>query len=184
MKCLAATLVAAWAASAGFAGTSSGPDVVAFYVANDIAYYGTVDGIGGYAISTTSCNYGDEEAAWYGGTNNTPLIGQNAYRLKDGRFEQIGMSWLKHSFCALSEPGCGDCQATDCSTLGIGCADTYGAGLNTNPSGPRSDVNAFTGQYPYPFNVSNTGPSTVRGNLQIRNTDVDPAVNTGATYYL
>ena len=161
-----------------------GPDVVAFYVANDVAYHGSLEGIGGYAISTTSCNYGDEEADWHGGTNNTPLIGQNAYRLKDGRFEQIGMSWLKHSFCALSESGCGACQATDCSTLGIGCADTYGSGLNTNPSGPRSDVNAFTGYYPYPFTVSNSGPSTLRANLQMRNSDVDPALNPGASYYL
>ena len=160
-----------------------GPDVVGFYIANDILYHGTSDGIGGYAIGTTSCNYGDAEADWYGGTNQTPLIGQNAYRLMDGRFEQIGMSWLKHSFCALSEGGCGDCQPTGCETLGIGCADTYGAGLNTNPGGPRSDVNAFTGEYPYPFNVSSSGPSSLRGNLQIHNTDADPSLNPGARYF-
>ena len=176
-----AIAVAAIASGLAAAGTI-GPDIVCFYTANDISYLGSTGGIGGYAMSTTSCNYGDEEAAWYGGTNETPLIGQNAYRYKDGRFEQLGMSWLKHSFCALSEPGCGDCQATDCSTLGIGCADTYGAGLNTNPSGPRSDVNAFTGVYPYPFNVSNTGPSVLRGNLQLRDVDVDPALNVGAEY--
>ena len=51
-----------------------GPDVVAFYVAESINYQGSVDGIGGYAFGTTSCNYGDIEAAWYGGTNETPLI--------------------------------------------------------------------------------------------------------------
>jgi hypothetical protein len=175
--------VAAVAIASGLtAAGTTGPDIVCFYTANDISYLGSTGGIGGYAMSTTSCNYGDQEAAWYGGTNETPLIGQNAYRFKDGRFEQLGMSWLKHSFCALSEPGCGDCQATDCNTLGIGCADTYGAGLNTNPSGPRSDVNAFTGEYPYPFNVSNTGPSVLRGNLQIRDIDVDPALNAGAEY--
>lgn len=176
------TAAIAAAATSLAAASAVGPDIVCFYAANDISYLGSSGGIGGYAISTTSCNYGDQEADWYGGTNNTPLIGQNAYRLKDGRFEQLGMSWLKHSFCALSEPGCGDCQSTDCSTLGIGCADTYGAGLNTNPSGPRSDVNAFSGYYPYPFNVSNSGPSVLRGNLQIRDDDVDPALNAGAQY--
>ncbi len=165
------------------AGGQIGPDVVGFYIAESINYLGTIDGIGGYAIGTTSCNYGDVEANWYSGTNNTPLIAQNAYRMADGRFEQIGMSWLKHSFCALSESGCGDCQPTDCSTLGIGCADTYGAGLNTNPGGPRSDVNAFTGFYNYPFNVSASGPSTLRGNLQIHNEDVDPSLNAGARYF-
>ncbi|MBT5657128.1 MAG: hypothetical protein HOI89_05040, partial [Phycisphaerae bacterium] len=108
-----AIAVAAIASGLAAAGTI-GPDIVCFYTANNIDYLGSSGGIGGYAMSTTSCNYGDEEAAWYGGTNETPLIGQNAYRYKDGRFEQLGMSWLKHSFCALSEPGCGDCQATDC----------------------------------------------------------------------
>ncbi len=174
------TALAAAALTTGMA-LATGPDIVAWYVANDVAYHGSSGGIGGYAISTTSCNFGDQEADWYGGTNNTPLIGQNAYRMKDGRFEQIGMSWLKHSFCALSESGCGACQATDCSTLGIGCADTYGSGLNTNPGGPRSDVNAFTGQYPYPVTVSNSGPSTLRANLQMRNNDVDPALSPGAS---
>ncbi|MEE2906836.1 MAG: hypothetical protein VX527_03290, partial [Planctomycetota bacterium] len=166
-----------------FAGEMTGPDVVDFYVANSINYLGSVEGIGGYAFGTTSCNWGDMVADWYGGTNNTPLIGQNAYRLKNGRFEQIGTSWLKHSFCALSEGGCGDCQATDCNTLGIGCADTYGAGLNTNPGGPRSEVNAFLGTYEYPFTNSPSGVATLRGNLCIADNDVDPALNEGARYF-
>jgi hypothetical protein len=178
----AAAIAAAAIGTGGATAGAIGPDVVCFYTANQVSYLGSSGGIGGYAMSTTSCNYGDQEADWYSGTNNTPLIGQNAYRLKDGRFEQIGMSWLKHSFCALSEPGCGDCQPTDCSTLGIGCADTYGAGLNTNPGGPRSDVNAFSGYYDYPFNVSSTGPSVLRGNLQIHDADLDPAQNPGAMY--
>lgn len=180
---LRVSAVGTLAVAAGSVAAEVGPDVVAFYVAESIQYHGSSGGIGGYAIGTTSCNYGDMEADWYSGTNNTPLIGQNAYRMMDGRFEQIGMSWLKHSFCALSEGGCGDCQPTDCSTLGIGCADTYGAGLNTNPGGPRSDVNAFTGYYDYPFNVSSSGPSSLRGNLQIHNSDADPALNPGARYF-
>ena len=173
--------------AAGLSGTLSagavGPDVVAFYVANSINELGSIDGVGGYAIGTTSCNYGDEVANWYSGTNQTPLIGQNAYRLHNGRFEQIGLSWLKHSFCALSEGGCGNCQPTDCSTLGIGCADTYGAGLNTNPSGPRSDANAWSGYYDYPFNTSPSGPSTLRGNLQIKDSDLEPGNFPGARYF-
>ncbi|MDG2292039.1 MAG: hypothetical protein P8L37_05225, partial [Phycisphaerales bacterium] len=84
-----------------------GPDVVCWIAADGHAFYGSVDGIGGYSTGTTSCNYGDVPAAWYGGTTETPLIAQNAYRLHQGRFEQIGMSWLKHSFCALSQGGCG-----------------------------------------------------------------------------
>ena len=161
-----------------------GPDVVCWIAADGHAFYGSVDGIGGYSTGTTSCNWGDIPAAWYGGTTETPLIAQNAYRLHDGRFEQIGMSWLKHSFCALSQSGCGECQSTDCDTLGIGCADTYGAGLNSHGSGPRSVVNAVTGAYPYPFGLSNSGPSAIRGNLQIKDIDMEPSLNQGARYFI
>ncbi len=166
-----------------------GPDVVAWTIGGqnsaDIDYYGSSNGIGGYAIATQSCNWGDEVLDWYGGTNQSPIIMQNMFRLKDGRFEQIGLqAFMKHSFCALSEPGCGDCQSTNCDTLGIGCADTYWAGLNSNGECPRSDVNGFTGEYPYPFSIGSSGPSSIRGNLQVLNADVDPAQNPGARYFI
>ena len=89
-----------------------GPDVVGLYVGGygdgfDMTLYGQEDDVRGFAFGTTSCNLGDAEAEWYGGTNRVPVIAQTAYRLKDGIFEQIGTAWLKHSFCAVSEPGCG-----------------------------------------------------------------------------
>jgi hypothetical protein len=166
-----------------------GPDVVAWAIggqnSQDIDYGGSSDGIGGYSMATVSCNWGDTGLNWYGGTNNSPIIMQNMFRLKDGKFEQIGMqSFMKHSFCALSEPGCGDCEAAPCDILGIGCADTYWAGLNLNGDCPRSDVNAFTGEYPYPFTHSPSGPSATRGNLVVPNIDVDPALNSGARYFI
>ena len=166
-----------------------GPDVVAWAIGGqngeDIDYAGSSGGLGGYSMATVSCNWGDETLNWYGGTNNSPIIMQNMFRLKDGRFEQIGIqSFMKHSFCALSESGCGSCQATNCDTLGIGCADTYWAGLNLNGDAPRSDVNAFTGEYPYPFTHSPSGPSATRGNLVVPNVDVDPALNAGARYFM
>ena len=166
-----------------------GPDVVAWAIGGqnneDIDYAGSSAGLGGYSMATVSCNWGDETLNWYGGTNNSPIIMQNMFRLKDGRFEQIGMqSFMKHSFCALSESGCGNCQATNCDTLGVGCADTYWAGLNMNGNAPRSDVNAYTGVYPYPFTHNPSGPSETRGNLVVPNVDVDPALNSGARYFI
>ncbi|MGY8753168.1 MAG: hypothetical protein ACKVIO_04655 [Phycisphaerales bacterium] len=166
-----------------------GPDVVAWAIggqnSEDIDYDGSSGGMGGYSMATVSCNWGDYGLNWYGGTNNSPIIMQNMFRLKDGKFEQIGMqSFMKHSFCALSEPGCGDCEAAPCDILGIGCADTYWAGLNLNGDCPRSDVNAFTGEYPYPFTHSPSGPSETRGNLVVPNIDVDPALNAGARYFI
>ena len=166
-----------------------GPDVVAWAIggqnSEDIDYAGSSDGMGGYSMATVSCNWGDEGLNWYGGTNNSPIIMQNMFRLKDGKFEQIGIqSFMKHSFCALSEPGCGTCQAAPCDILGIGCADTYWAGLNLNGDAQRSDVNGFTGEYPYPFTHSPSGPSATRGNLVVPNVDVDPSLNSGARYFM
>ncbi|MCH2135950.1 MAG: hypothetical protein MK101_05140 [Phycisphaerales bacterium] len=164
---------------------SPGYDVTAVFVGenggggggSDIEFFGTWEGINGFAIGTTSCNRGNVVAPWYGGTNNTPVISQSCYRIADGRFEQIGLAWLKHSSCAVSEPGCetwtgGGCQGTDCSTLGIGCADTYWAGFNASAGAPRSEINATTGAYDYPFSIGPTGPSGIRGKIQLLESDL------------
>lgn len=163
-----------------------GPDVVDWYAGGsgdlDMEDYGSGDGVYAYAFGTTSCNWGDVPATW-GSEGNTsyPVIAQNCYRLKDGRFEQIGLAWLKHSFCAVSEPGCGSCQSTPCSTLGIGCADTYWAGLNADATAPRSEINAFTGEYSYPFSISPSGPSWSRGRLLLETSDLN---NADASYFI
>lgn len=166
-----------------------GPDVVAWYLGgsngNDIETYDEVDGVRSYAFGTTSCNFGDMEANWgIDGDTSYPVIAQNCYRIKDGRFEQIGTAWLKHSFCAVSEPGCGECVSTPCSTLGIGCADTYWAGLNADATAPRSAINAFTGEYSFPFEISPTGPSSMRGRLHMKTEDVSPELNEESIYLI
>lgn len=170
----------------GVAGSSSGPDVVVGALP-DASKYGTVNGISAYALGTTSCNIGDEVLAWYDTgalANQHPVIAQNLYRLKDGRIEMIGMSWLKHGFCALSQTLCGPCQATNCDTLGIGCSDPYSSGLNGSQSGlgPKSQVNATTGGFTYPFQAP-AAQATIGRRLQVPITDLDPAQNAGALYF-
>ncbi|MDP7004858.1 MAG: dockerin type I repeat-containing protein [Phycisphaerales bacterium] len=168
-----------------------GPDVVSWYAGGsgggyglDMVAYGSQNGINSFAFGTTSCNFGDMVADWYDNTNRVPVIAQTCYRLKNGRFEQIGTAWLKHSFCAVSEPGCGNCQATSCDTLGIGCADTYWAGLNADAVAPRSAINAFTGYYDYPFSISPTGDGSMKGKLQLKIEDIDPELNPDALYFI
>lgn len=166
--------------------TSDGPDVITYLVANtfggyDMEYYGQASGVLGYAMASTAGNTGNMVSQWTGnGGQYSPVIAQNCYRIKDGRFEQIGLSWLKHSFCAVSEAMC-SCQSTSCSSLGIGCADTYWAGLNADADAPRSEINATTGVYTYPFMQSPCGQSSIRGKLQINPDDVPQS---GADYYI
>ena len=133
----------------------------------DTQNYGASGGIRGYAIGTTSCNIGTTPVNWCdnlpsGCSGLTaaqhPVIAQNMYRLLDGRFEQIGMSWLKHGFVSTNstDPSC--LVGHSCASpprggneLGVGCTDTYGAGLNgSRPMGMRSEVNSTTGVFPFP----------------------------------
>ena len=71
----------------------------------------------GLAVGTTSCNNGDVDLNWFAMPNTDhPVIPQNLYRMSGGasnndRFEQIGQSWLKHAFTALTGNACGfGCQ--------------------------------------------------------------------------
>ena len=168
---------------------AQGPDIVVHQVGvdggnqNDIRYWGTANGIRAYSLATQSCNIGDTTVIWQSNNTNHPVISQEIYRLKNDRFEQIGQSWLKHGFCAVSEPGCGSCQATPCSSLGIGCADTYWSSLNDGRSGaPKYEQSPASGQITYPYS-SPTGTSAIRGRLQIHEEDIDPAQNVGAEYF-
>ena len=168
---------------------SQGPDIVVHQLGvdgsntNNIHYWGTADGIRAYSLATQSCNVGNQTVLWQSNNINHPVIGQSMYRLKDGRFEQVGQSWLKHGFCAVSEPGCGSCQSTPCSTLGIRCADTYWATLNDGSSGgPKHEISPTTGRITYPYS-SPSGPSAIRGRLQVHEEDIDPSQNAGAIYF-
>lgn len=169
-----------------------GPDVIVGALPN-ISKYGTVNGISAYALGTTSCNIGDEILLWCD-TNvgalctdeEHPVIAQNLYRLANGRIEMIGMSWLKHGFCALSQNLCAPCQSDPfgCDALGIGCSDPYDSSLNGSQGnlGPRSQVNASTGVFPYPFSAP-AAPATVGRRLQVPAVALEPAQNPGALYF-
>lgn len=166
-----------------------GPDVIVSKLGS-IAKIGTSGGITAYAISTTSCNIGDSPAIWLRNVNEHPLIAQNMYRLSNGRIEHIGMSWVKHSFCAVDEfdtNTCGVCQPDfDCDFLAIGCADTYSTGHNSAQTtlGPRSEVNASSGFYPYPYQLAwQQLGDVIYKRLQVHNADLDPTLNSGARYF-
>jgi hypothetical protein len=163
----------------GCTNPSPGPDVIVGDV-SDVANYGQSGGMYGYALGTDSCNIGTQELNWIANNNQHPVIGQNIYRLNDGRLQHIGQSWLKHGFTALQLNLCCQCISSGTGArLGVGCSDPYGAGLNGSQSGlgPRSEVDAFTGGYLYPF-----GSQGATGNAAYKRAQV-PAADISATNY-
>jgi hypothetical protein len=151
--------------------------------------WGRVGDLHSYSIRTNTWNVGDENLVWQEFTPDHPIMAQNIYRHRNGRLEQIGLSWVKHGFCALQQIGCGPCnaQAGCLDFLGVGCRDPYSANLNGNQMrlGPRSEVNASTGQFPYPYTLGwqQTG-NAVYKRIQIKDEDIDPALNAGARYFI
>jgi hypothetical protein len=180
---------------------AAGPDVTVFSF-TDVQSYGSADGFVGYAVGTVSCNRGDAPVNWCntnGGcapgatTADHPAIAQNLYRLKNGRFDQIGMSWLKHGFYSTNSvsSGCTGLTGHTCQSppaghaqLGVGCTDPYQASLNGGqPLHRRSEVDATTGAFPYPGSQP-AGPYTVYDErIKVATADVDPAQNAGAKYF-
>lgn len=160
---------------------ATGPDVIV----GDIPDVTTFQAGMCWSIGTTSCNLGDQPLAWVSNTNQHPVISQNLYRLSNGRFEQLGQAWLKHGFCALQGTVCGACTpGGSCPALYPGCSDPYSSSLNGQQSGlgPKSEVNAATGFFPYPWINNGTGSGTLFKRLQVQSSaDVNVA---GALYFV
>ncbi len=170
-----------------------GADVVAGEITGPFKW-GTLNGFSAYSIGTSSCNIGDVDLLWddelSDGTpaNLHPVMGQNIFRYKDGRYLQLGQSWLKHAFFALNFNGlCGnDCDpAPSGNALGPGCWDPYSASLNGQQSGmgAKFEVNASTGFHPWPYTGDGTTGNVLFKRVQVRNDDLNPALNAGARYF-
>ncbi|MBK9496286.1 MAG: hypothetical protein IT475_14595 [Aquimonas sp.] len=130
-----------------------------------------------------------------------PYLVWNLYRTNaDGSIEQIGQSGVKHAFLTINvscdeNPGNGH-------ILGRGCSDTYGTGNNnsTGDLGPRNEIIPATGQWGrcgsvYDKNCNNAldsgapcvnssdpSCSTLGFRMRVRESDLDPAINPGASF--
>ena len=178
---------------------AAGPDVTV-YDLSSTQNYGVTGGIRGYSVGTRSCNTGTKPLNWCDETGGCglgttdrdhPVIAQNMYRLKNGRFEQIGASWLKHGFSSTNTttPGCGDGSCVEPPLgdhqLGVGCTDPYGAGLNgSRPMGRKSEVNPATGAYPFPYGGGGATTALWNQRLAVAEADMEASLNPGATYYV
>lgn len=166
-----------------------------------ISYLGRVgtfpNGTNALTCYTTSCNAGTVNIRWDQPMATThPGIIINLYRLKNGRLEQIGTSWVKHGFLAtnFSDGRCGTCHDPAGAFLGLGCSDTYGGSNNDDQFyiGGRDEWNPTTGvwtcQNSYFSNYMNdcvrrnngSGLSVIDHRLTALDADLG---NAGATYY-
>jgi hypothetical protein len=147
---------------------STGPDVIVGDITGP-SNYAAAAGIDALSLGTTSCNIGTVWLNWFSGTNQHPVIGGALYRYRvvngAGRFEQVGQSWLKHGFFALSQGlCCTGCQSTDGTHLGVHCSDPYTSARNGSQGGlgPKYQVNAFSGFFIYPPANPSWSGSTAR----------------------
>jgi hypothetical protein len=134
------------------------------------------------------------------GNRQHPLLIWNMYRIDGaGRLDQIGRSGLKHAYFTVNS-GC-DCfggnilWAAPSTGNGIGCGDVYSTGSNNESRrlGPRSEivpVGAVWGRCGSLWDPDCEGIAKDHGigvpahRMLVRESDVAPALNPGATFYL
>jgi hypothetical protein len=156
---------------------STGPDVIVGNM-QDIANHTNQGPLDAITLGTTSCNIGTQPLNWVSSTNLHPVIGATLYRHRvvngAGRFEQIGMSWLKHGFIAEAGSLCCTCLGTGGAALAPGCSDPYNSSLNGSQPvlGPRWEVNAHTGVFAMPHANPPWSGNTAR-RLEFAASDVD-----------
>ena len=176
-----------------------GPDIIVGDLP-DMVQIGSAGSQVGLGVATTSCNNGDQPVNFYAlPETDHPFFPQNLYRMSGGadntvQFEQIGQSWIKHTFGAdeLDECdlGCNTNNCTQFSQLCPGCADPYLAGENGwwDLLGSRAWANPFTGVFP---GGNNPGPTNHTGHahddvshrIRVNVDDLNTTLNPGATYF-
>ena len=154
--------------------------------AESYQYWGMSGGIRAYSIATTACNVGDVDVQWMDSIKKAPIIGTNLFRMRsDGQFQQLGYGFVKYSFCALDEGqnGCpGSCSPNGtCDWLSPDCSDTYWATLNDGKNGgAKWQIDPVTGAWPAGSVQGPTGDPTIRGRIQVKNTELQDG---GALYF-
>jgi hypothetical protein len=175
----------------------AGPDIITGDIGSvdggGLVHYGSSGTQAGLGVGTVICNGGNAEVNFFPMPDiRHPVIPQNLYRMSggpgnDGRFEQIGHSWVKHGFGASDGNDCGfGCTGGDAHHLGKGCADTYRNEQNAeaNALGSRALVNPFTGALQSTA-VNHTGHvhTGTSHRLLVEIDDLNTTLNPGATYY-
>ncbi len=120
----------------------------------DIDWKGLVSGTDNVIISPSAEleNVGQADVPWYVkytadsppyNNDQHPFLTWSVYREIDNRFEQIGISGVKHAFFSTNI----NCSCPGGNILGVGCGDVYSSFNNDSDSalGPRDEIEADTG---------------------------------------
>ena len=174
----------------------AGPDIIVGDLPDVVQIDPAVGSQVGLGVATTSCNNGDQPVNFFALPNTDhPFFPQNLYRKSGGvdnleRFEQIGQSWIKHTFGAdeLDECnlGCNTNNCTQFSQLCPGCADPYLADENGwyDLLGSRAWANPFTGAFPSTAaNHNGHAHDGVSHRIRVNVADLNTTLNAGATYF-
>lgn len=164
-------------------GLVGGPDIILSNIP-DSTHPGVVGGVDGYAFGGWTCNMGDTPFLW--ASNGTPSLAMNAYRLNNGRLQQIGLGFCKRACCVGNGTGCPEgltCGTGPTGHLRPGCRDVYGAGFNAGQSwlAPRSSVNPFSKSHT--TNSSATSGDAIFERLQIARADMSATTYPNALYF-
>lgn len=179
MNATIATLLAAACASLA---SGAGPDLIVGDLFGPTRW-GNDGNIHAYSFGVATCNVGNEPAAWHASSSNHPVITMNLYRLHEGRFEQIGMSWAHHGFFALQQALCQTCTpGTPGAQLGAGCSEVSSASIMGQQQGlgARSRINPFTGVFEFPQQEMGSVGNIIFKRLQVHEGDL---TTPGSSYY-
>lgn len=159
-----------------------GPDIMPAEIPSIIGYTAEqIDDVfyDAFSAAHTICNIGDANVPFdFFPSNNHPVFVQNLYKLKDGRIEQIGMSWVKHGFAALAQNLCQcGCNGQSTTVLGAGCSDPETASITGSQQGlsPRFQINAHTGFFPTPAPANPPFSGTTARRLRVKSADLEPS---------
>jgi hypothetical protein len=148
-------------------------------------------------------NVGTADVPWYlkftadsppYNNDQHPFLTWYVFREIDNRFEQIGVSGVKHAFFSTNI----NCSCPGGNVLGVGCGDVYSSGNNNSASalGPRDEISAFEGLWencgsffdpkPCTGQQQNNAGSTASGlnRLSISPTDIVPNLYMQAWYLI
>ena len=172
----------------------------------DVSWLNTVTDISKLYLAPSAAlfNVGSADVPWYtklsgsfppNNNDQHPYLNWAVYREIDNRFEQIGLSELKHAFFSTNV----NCDCPGGNILGVGCGDVYSKASNdlSTALGPREELDAFSGIWescnsffdpncigpPGPSPSISSGDNTTGDNrLSINLTDIVPNLYMQAWY--